>query len=81
MKTKITKINGSRNKKIKFFIIKAQNWAKIPIKVCPANILAKSRIDKLKCLITKEKTSVKIMKSNKILGTPLGTKNEKKRKP
>ena len=53
----------------------------MPIKVCPANIFAKSRIDKLNGRIQKEKISIKIIKSNKIFGTPFGLNKLKKRRP
>lgn len=53
------------------------NFEKIPIRVWPASMLAKSLIAKLKGLIAKEKTSIAIIKSNKIVGTPFGTKKLK----
>lgn len=57
------------------------NFEKIPIRVWPASMLAKSLIAKLKGLIAKEKTSIAIIKSNKIVGTPFGTKKLKNLKP
>jgi hypothetical protein len=80
-KTRKTNINGIQKKMKKFFITYAVNFANIPIRVCPASIFAKSRIERLKGRIAKEKTSITTMKSNKTFGTFCGTKSLKNFNP
>ena len=50
-------------------------------KVCPANILAKRRTDKLIGLIQYDITSIRIIKGNIAKGTPLGINKLKKETP
>jgi hypothetical protein len=72
-------INSSGRKDIKAYFLKTLNIKALNIfrRVCPANILAKSRTDKLNGLIKYDTTSIMTRNGIKGFGTPLGTKRLK----
>lgn len=78
-KTIIKTINNKGKNEISVYFLKTLNMNALSIfrRVCPANIFAKSRTDKLKGLIKYDTTSITTRNGIKGLGTPLGTKRLK----
>lgn len=76
----IKTINNSGKNDISAYFLKTLKIKALNIfnSVWPANILAKSRTDKLKGLIKYDTTSIITRKGIKGFGTPLGTKRLKK---
>ena len=73
-------MNNSGKNEIRAYFLKTLKINALSIfnSVCPANIFAKSRTDKLKGLIKYDTTSIITRKGIKGFGTPLGTKRLKK---
>jgi hypothetical protein len=68
-------INSSGKKDIRAYFLNTLNMKALRMlsRVWPANMLAKSRTDRLKGLIRYDTTSIITRKGIKGLGTPLGT--------